>query len=61
MGSQRFLSSFGCSYSFVGSVIIMILINIKQVIVYRFVGIRWQGLPMKDTNIGPLRRTMIQQ
>lgn len=38
MGSQHFFSSFGRSYSFVGSVIIMILINIKKVIVYRFVG-----------------------
>lgn len=38
MGSQHFLSSFGGIYSFVGSVIIMILINIKQVIMYRFVG-----------------------
>lgn len=50
-------------HNFVGSVIGKILINIKRVIVYRFVGllIRGQGLPMKITNIGSAQTMRISQ
>lgn len=63
VGNQSFLGSWG--RSFVGNVIMIIWINtcIKQIIVYRFVGMKFRGqeLPTKATNIGPPRTMMIPQ
>lgn len=63
VGNQSFLGSWG--RSFVGNVIMIIWINtcIKQIIAYRFVGmkVRGQELPTKATNIGPPRTMMIPQ
>lgn len=49
--------------NFVGSVITIILMNIKQMIVYKFVGMEiiGQGLPTNAMNIGHSRTMMIPQ
>lgn len=52
--SQNFLGSWG--RNFVGSVIRIILINITQMIVYR-----WLELPTKAKNIGPPQKMMTPQ
>lgn len=54
IGSQNFLGSWG--RNFVGSVIRIILINIEQMIVYR-----WLELPTKAKNIGPPQTMMTPQ
>lgn len=58
MGGQNFPGYWG--RNFVGSVIGIILIYMKQMIVYTFVGmlIRGQGLPSKVMNIGTQRTMM---
>lgn len=59
--SQNMPSLFGGN--FVGSVTGIILMNIKQMIVYKFVGMEiiGQGLPTKAMNIGPQRTMAISQ
>lgn len=61
MKSKNFPCSRGCK--FVGSKIRIIIISIKQMLVYTFVGmyIPGQGLPMKAKNIGTPRPMMISQ